>query len=118
AIEHYYKSHPRLRDLTIKTYRKATDKFLVWCQTRGIKSADSLTLAHLVAFRDWLSAEPKRAAVLRGKRGSKKLGGPRSASAANVDIRSIKVVLNALRKAGRCARLSRDDISDGLEVLD
>lgn len=118
AITRYYEDHPRLRALTLKTYQKGTTKFLVWAKSVGLRSADDLTLAGLMAFRAAVSKAPKRLAVVDGPKGAKQAGAePRKAAAVNVDIRSVKVVLGYLRKLGLLPKITRDDITDGLKAL-
>jgi integrase len=119
AIARYFRDHPRLRPLTSATYLKATNKLEAWCAATGLRSADHLTLAHLVAFRSHLASAPKRGAKARSKRGTKvDQDVTRAASSVNVEIRSIKVVLSYLRRVGLLPRLSRDDLTDGLRVLE
>lgn len=118
AVARYYEDHPRLRDRTKSTYAKGTDKLVAWCETHRVKSADELTLAHLVRFRASLSTAARARNVAGRARGTKALTDtPRSASAVNVEIRSVKAVLRYLRSIGLLPRLSRDDISDGLRLL-
>lgn len=118
AIQRYYDDHPRLRERTRSTYRKGTDKLTSWCGTHGITSADKLTLANLVSFRSWLSGRRRQRAAPGDVRGKKlATAEPRSPSAVNVEIRSVKAVLRYLRSAGLLPRLSRDDIADGLKLL-
>lgn len=118
AIGRYYEDHPRLRDRTKSTYQKGTDKLVTWCGAHGVASADELTLAHLVSFRASLSGAPRMRAISGSTRGAKeKTSAPRSPSAVNVEIRSVKAVLRYLRSAGLLPRLSRDDIADGLKLL-
>lgn len=119
AVARYFKDHARLRPLTAKTYAKASDKFRAWCSAYGVRSVDNVTLAQLVAFRSHLAGSPKRGAKPTGKRGAKReTAAPRAASAVNVEIRSIKVVLGYLRRVGLLPKLSRDDLTDGLRVLE
>src|SRR6188768_4024115 len=114
AVDRYFKDSHRLREQTLKTYRKGTDRFLAWCEANRIQLADDLKLAQLVAFRAALSSAPKREPFIGSKRGGKReLETARTASAVNVDIRSIKAVLRYLRSIGLTPRLSRDDIADG-----
>lgn len=118
ALRRYYDDHPRLRERTRSTYQKGTDKLTTWCRTHSITSADKLTLANLVSFRSWLSGQRRVRAAPGGVRGKKiATAEPRSPSAVNVEIRSVKAVLRYLRSAGLLPRLSRDDIAEGLKLL-
>jgi len=111
-VARYFKDHARLRPLT---YAKSSDKFRAWCSANGVRSVDNVTLAQLVAFRSHLAGSPKRGAKPTGKRGPKReTAAPRAASAVNVKIRSIKVVLGYLRRVGLLPKLSRDDLTGGL----
>ncbi len=68
-----------------------------------------------MAFRSHLAGSPKPGAKPTGKRGPKReTAAPRAASAVNVEIRSIKVVLGYLRSVGLLPKLSRDDLTGGL----
>ena len=118
AIARYYTDHPRLRDRTRTTYQKATNKLKDWLGASGVRSADALTLAHLVAFRSSIASAPRQSQARGAKRGARKTTTkPRAASAVNVEIRSIKVALGYLRRVGLLPKISRDDISDGLRLL-
>jgi len=118
AIDRYFDDHPRLRERTRSTYKKGTDKLKAWCGARGIKSADALTLAHLVAFRSALANEKRQRQAKDGKRGAREATDrARTPTAVNVEIRSVKVALGYLRKLGLLPKLTRDDLSDGLKSL-
>jgi len=118
AIDRYYTDHPRLRERTRATYQTATNKLKDWLAKGGVRSADTLTLAHLVAFCSTLAGAPRQRQASGAGRGARKATSkPRAASAVNVEIRSVKVVLGYLRRVGLLPKISRDDITDGLRLL-
>lgn len=118
AISKYFEDHPRLRPRTQSTYQLGTDKLVAWCLASGIKSADKLTLAHLMSFRSRLSVSARLRNAPGAKRGGKAdTPKPRAPAAVNVEIRSVKAVLRYLRGVGLLPKLSRDDIADGLKLL-
>ncbi len=86
-----------IRDSTAAMYGYSTALLLRW---GGVKSGDDLTLAKLRELRAWLTKLPKR-----------------GAHTVNRDLRTIAAVLEHSRKAGRCPRLSSENISDGLERI-
>lgn len=118
ALERYFDDNsPNLRPRTLATYKRTTDAFALWCDGQRI-TPDTLALSHLVAFRAHLSKAPLLSQAKGAKRGARKAKSkPRSGMAVNVHVRSLKVVLNYLRRLGLLPRLDRDAVSDGLRIL-
>jgi len=107
----------RLRPGTMRTYGTAVARFAAWSEGK-LTRCDELNRAHLAAFRSHLVALPKQAGVTGGRRGRKRpTGEKRSALAVNGELRTIKTILNALRRAGRLPGLDRDAITDNLASL-
>lgn len=90
-----YFAEALVRESTVEQYGYSAARLLEW---GGVKSPDDLTLAKLRQFRAWLAKLPGR-----------------GAHTLNRDLRQVAVILEHSRKAGRCPRLSAQDISDGLE---
>ena len=86
-----------IKKSTAAMYKLSTNQLLAW---GGVRSSQDLTLARLRDFRAWLLKLPKR-----------------NAQSANRDLKTVKAILEHSRKAGRCARLSREAILDGLELV-
>lgn len=120
AIQRYYDDHPLLRAATLEAYRNATSKLMAWAARQGIKKGDDLTGSKLLAFRAALIKEPKRTP----QKGNQRRGArsetrePRSPHTINRELRATKTVLHYLRKLGLCARITSDDLKDGLERVD
>lgn len=118
CVDEYFKAHSELRKETINGYRTAADKLIAWASKHGVQTADDLTRARLVAFRDSLIADPKRAAVQLGRRGQRQTSTqPRSAHSINRELRSARTVLGYLRDRDLFARLSHDDLRRALKRL-
>jgi integrase len=118
ALKRYFEDHARLRSRTIEIYRGATNKLEAWAARAGVRSADELTGARVVAFRAELVKEKRRVPVESGKRGAAKVTlEPRLPNTVNVELRSIGTVLGYLRSLGLLPRLSSDDLRDGLKKL-
>jgi integrase len=118
ALERYFKAHAQLRPRTLAIYRSAADKLLAWAGKAHVHSADGLTRAKLLTFREALIAAPRRAAVKGGKRGAyRPTGKPRSAVAVNQELRSVRTVLGYLRRLDLLPRTSSDDLADALQRL-
>lgn len=126
AIEGYYSGHPQLRPRTLEAYRSATDKLIAWGARHGVHSADDLTPARLIGFRESLVNEPKRAPVKKEPGAPKKkanqgkrqvTGVRRSPYTINRELRAVRTVLGYLRKKRQLPRLNGDDLRDGLERL-
>ena len=118
AIRKYFDDHPHLRPKTLEVYRSAASKFLAWAARAGIRTADEVTRARLVAFKAELLKERKRTHYKGSKRGQhKETQGPRSPHTINRELRSIGTILNYLRKLDLLPRLTSDDLRDGLAKL-
>lgn len=95
-VESYYREST-VRETTAKMYGYSTALLLAW---GGVKSGDELTLAKLRELRAWLTKLPGR-----------------NAHTVNRDLRTLAAVLEHSRKAGRCPRLTSENIADGLERI-
>lgn len=120
ALDRYFEGHPLLRDRTRKIYRSAADKLAAWAKLHRVKSADDLTRAKLMTFREALIAEPKRAAVANAERGKfapSPTGERRSAVSVNQELRAVRTVLGYLRDLDLFPRLTHDDLRRALKRL-
>lgn len=118
ALDRYFEGHPLLRDRTRKIYRTAADKLAAWGKKHHVTSADDLTRAKLMTFREALIAEPKRAAVANAKRGKYAATEVRrSPVSVNQELRSVRTVLGYLRDLDLFPRLSHDDLRRALKRL-
>lgn len=117
AIATYFSDHEgELRGRTLEIYKSAAGRFREWAGRAGVRTADELTLARLVAFRAELGKLPRTAVVREGKRGEKRAtGARRSPTTLNIDLRSLRTILGHLRKRGLLPKLNTDDLRDGLE---
>jgi integrase len=118
ALERYFEDHPNLRARTLELYRAAARKLTDWAAAAGVRTGDELVASKLVEFRASLVRAPKRVNVKGGARGevreTKEL---RSASTINIELRSTRRILGYLRALGLLARLSADNLRDGLKRL-
>lgn len=118
AVSRYFTAHPSLRDRTRKIYRTAADKLLTWANTHRVSSADDLTRAKLMTFREALTAEPKRRAVANGTRGKyAPTAARRSPVSVNQELRATRTVLGYLRDLDLFPRLTHDDLRRALKRL-
>jgi integrase len=118
AIDRYFEDHPHLRAKTLETYRAATTKLLAWASRVGLRSADDVTAARLVAFKAVIVKEPKRKHARGRKRGSQETTAePRSPYTINRELQSVQNVLGYLRRLGLLPRITTDDLRDGLKHL-
>jgi integrase len=118
AIKRYHDAHPHLRDRTRTVYERSTDKLLMWASGHGVESADQLTRAKLLAFREQLIAEPKLVAAPNAKRGTYVPSNARRASVSvNQELRSVRTVLGYLRDLDLLPRLTHDDLRRALKHL-
>lgn len=118
AMKRYFDDHPRLSEETLTLYRSATNKFLAWATKAGLESVDDFDKGKLVAFSAVLAKEPKRVCKPGGRRGERATAKTmRSANTVNRELRSIGAALRYLRRLGLLAKLSSDDIKDGLQKL-
>ncbi|MEY4508203.1 MAG: Phage integrase family [Pseudomonadota bacterium] len=118
AIKRYFSAHPQLRPRTVEAYEAATAKLSVWADGVGLRSADDLTRAKLMAFRETLIRQPKNSAVKGGKRGEQTpLRELRSPERVNSELRKVRTVLGYLVDADLFPRLTRDDLRRALKRL-
>jgi integrase len=119
TIERYFHAHPQLRPRTLEDYHAVTSKFVNWAASNGIVSADALTRPVLIAFRETLIAEPKRAPLQgRGQRGRRKpVAQRRSPQTINSELRRLRTVLGYLCDLDLCVRLSHDDLRRSFKQL-
>jgi len=118
AIERYFTGHPRLRPMTLKVYRDASGKLIAWAGRARVRSADDLTRARLMAFREELVNEPKHAAARKGKRGQhRQLQERRSPHTVNRELRAARTVLGYLLELDLLSKLSHDDLRRALKRL-
>lgn len=118
AVKRYYVAHPHLSARSKLDYGAATQKLLTWAAKYSIRSADDLTRARLMAFREELIRQPKRN-VAKGKgRGARQTTDAlRAPQSINGELRKVRTVLGYLRKIDLLPRLSNDDLRDGLQRL-
>ncbi|HVY27035.1 MAG TPA: hypothetical protein VHB79_10810 [Polyangiaceae bacterium] len=118
AVGQYFEDHPHLRAATLETYRTASKKFLAWADKVGLRSADDVTGARLVAFRAEVVKEPKRKHARGAKRGSQQTTPEqRSPYTINRELQSVQNVLSYLRSLALLPRITTDDLRDGLKHL-
>ena len=112
-----YTGHPELRDATLRVYRTATGKLVQWSKTARVRSADDLTRAKLMAFREQSIAASKQ--VRHGQHGHRTAteGGRRSPHTVNKQLRAVRAVLGYLVDLDLFARLSHDDLRRSLKRL-
>jgi integrase len=103
---------------TARTYRSALATFTAWAGSSGVLTVADVTPAALARFRAHVVSMPRRA---KAKGGSRRdvisTGEQRSAAAVNCEIRAVKTMLQALRRAGTMPELTSDAITDNLGLL-
>jgi integrase len=119
AVESYLADHrPTWKATTIRTYESAIRTFTAWASTSGVLTVADLTARSLASFRAHAVAAPRREKAKGGSRHDVvSTGKRRSAEAVNGQVRVVKTMLEALRRAGRLPELSSDDITDNLRLL-
>lgn len=118
ALGRYYEDHPHLRAATLETYSAATKKFLAWAAKVGLRSADDVTSARLVAFKAVVVKEPKHKHARGKKRGRQEATTEaRSPYTINRELQSVQNVLGYLRRLALLPRITSDDLRDGLKHL-
>lgn len=119
AVEGYFETRgSRLQGSTAETYRAACSLFLEWSATAGVRSNDELRSWHLTSFVDWLAARPAKGAVSGGRRDERADTDRRcSPGGVNNRLRSVKAILNQLRRQGRLPYITSDHIKDALKPL-
>lgn len=118
GIERFFEDNPQLAATTAELYRSAAAKFLTWCEARRLDTLDELTRGALMAFRGELLRQPAQESVSGKGRGGREEGSrARSEHTVNWELRSVARILNYLRSAQLVARLSGEDIGEGLATL-
>ncbi len=98
-------------------YRQGTDSFLAFAAEHRILLADELRAPHLEAFRTWLFKRPRQKQAKGGKRGGRVASDAKlSVAGVNSRMRSVKTVLDAVRRLGLVPMLTHDHIRDGLRA--
>jgi len=118
AVGRYYEAHQQLRPKTLASYKAATDKLLDWAAKNGVQSADDLTRARLIGFREKLIAEPKQVAAPKAKRGTRRATRERrSAHSVNRELRGVRVVLGYLAELDLLPKIHEGDLRRALKKL-
>jgi len=118
AVSRYYEAHPQLRPKTLASYRAATGKLLVWAARNGVPSADDVTRAKLLGFREELVNQPKLTAVAKGKRGARReTRQRRSAHSVNRELRAVRTVLSYLAELELLPKIREGDLRRALKKL-
>lgn len=108
----------RLRARTLVTYDRAAGRFLRWAERAGVETTAELTRARLVDLRAHLIAARRKVNKRGRKRGQPvETSARRSPVSVNVELRSIKTLLNEWRVAGLLPALDSDAIGDALKAL-
>jgi integrase len=116
AVDRYYEANKQLRPKTLRDYHAATRKLLAWASANGVHSADDITRAKLIGFREQICAEPKRAAARGGKRGTRKATRePRSAHSINRELRAVRVVLGYLAECDLLPKVREGELRRALK---
>ncbi len=117
-VESYFKAHEHLGERTVAGYRSAADKLVHWADKHTVTTADDLTRARLLEFRDSLIRERRQVPTKEGKRGEWKTGTKaRSPQTVNRELRAVRTVLGYLRSREMLLRLTHDDLRDGLKRM-
>lgn len=116
AVAAYFEAHARLAPKTLAIYRAVAEKLKAWATRVGVRSADDLTRARLLTFREALVAEPRHAQAKGGKRGARKQTAlPRSAYTVNRELRATRTILGYLCDRDLLPRCSHDDLRRALK---
>lgn len=118
VAEYYRQNEPRLRASTATAYRQGTDLLLAYAAERQLALADELRGQHLEAFRAWLFSRPRLVQQKGGKRGGRSADPERKLSPVGINsrLRSVKTVLDAVRRLGLVPMLTHDHIRDALRA--
>lgn len=102
---------------TRKSYRAAADKFNEWARLAGVRRADDLRPDHLAAFTTWLRGQRARVAVKGGRR-NERAASDRECSPGGLNnrLRSIRAILNELRRTGRLPHITFDALKDRIKL--
>jgi integrase len=118
AVGQYYEAHQQLRPRTLAEYKSATDKLLAWAERHGVQSADDLTRAKLLGFREEILNAPKKRVAKRGKRGAFRETRERRAPASiNRELRGVRVVLGYLAELDLLPKIHDGDLRRALKKL-
>jgi len=118
TIGKYFDAHGHLRERTKAGYQGVADKLKAWASKHGITSADDLTRARLIEFRDTVIREKRQVPVKEGKRGEwTEADTARSPHTINRELRAARTVLGYLRSRDLLPRMSNDDLRDGLKRI-
>lgn len=119
AIEEYFATKgQQIKPSTRDSYRAGAAVFAAWAGRVGLRLADDLRAEHLTHFVDWLAVQKIKAPVRGGRRSDRAVVDRTIApSAVNGRTRSLKAILNHLRRRGRLAHISTDDLKDRLRML-
>lgn len=118
AIKRYFDAHSQLRTATLTGYRAATNKLLTWAASERIRTADEITRAKLLGFREQLIREPKRAAAAGEKRGRRKATEQtRAPASVNRELRGVRVVLGYLSELDLLPKINEGDLRRALKKL-
>lgn len=118
AIGRYYDAHKQLRARTLAEYKSATDKLLAWAGRNGVASADDLTRAKLLGFREEVLNAPKKRVAKKSKRGAfRETRERRAAATINRELRGVRVVLGYLAELDLLPRIHEGDLRRALKKL-
>ncbi len=118
AVGKYYEAHQQLRERTLAEYKAATDKLLSWAARSGVQSADDLTRAKLLTFRESILNAPKKKAAKRAKRGAfRETKERRAAATINRELRGVRVVLGYLAELDLLPKIHEGDLRRALKKL-
>lgn len=95
------------RAATVAQYRPNVERFVAWCEAKGVESTDDLRPEHVAAFRASL------AGLQRASGSDKRL----SPATVNSYMRPVRAALFALRKARELPHLNDQDLGDTLEAV-
>lgn len=117
AVAAYFKG-AEIGEATRANYQASLDRFVAWCEKRGLYSVDELREEHLDAYRDALREEPVRRAVPDGRRGEKVRGKGKATPATwNNRLRALRVVLNDLRRRKLLPHVDPEGVSTQLRAF-
>lgn len=118
AVGRYYEAHKQLRPKTLAQYKAASDKLLAWAARHDVHSADDLTRAKLLGFREEVLNAPKRRSAKRATRGTNRETRERRAPASvNRELRGVRVVLGYLAELDLLPKIHEGDLRRALKRL-
>lgn len=115
VIDSYIAEHqPAWRPKTASTYLAAIKTFREWARASGLRFARDITPSALASFRAHAIERPQRSRHAKATNADQ----PRTRNAVNSELRAIKTMLQALRKAGRLPAITASDhVTDNLGAL-